>query len=141
MLQNGITNLSLLVQKAPIVLLWRYCSFYPCASVSRRLGAARGHIKQCCWTLLCVNVYTALTPQPIPSAFMPFIDPAHCAIREYLKILSLTQSVTFSVLASSVEFFSTNIDMRVPEFHPRQTNWFSGSAEVLCKRTGSKLEV
>lgn len=48
-------------------------------------GAARGHIKQCCWTLLCVNVYTALTPQPIPSVFTPFTDPAHYGIRKYFK--------------------------------------------------------
>lgn len=99
----------------------------------KEAGAARGHIKQCCWTLLCVNVYTALTPQPIPSVFMSFIDPAHYMIRKYLKILNFTQSVIFSVLASLVELFSINIYMHVPEFHPRQTNWFSVSAEVHCK--------
>lgn len=32
----------------------------------KEAGAARGHIKQCCWTLLCVNVYTALTAQTYP---------------------------------------------------------------------------
>lgn len=37
MFQNCITNLLLLVQEVPSVLLWWYSSLYPCASIWRRL--------------------------------------------------------------------------------------------------------
>lgn len=62
----------------------------------KEAGAARAHIKQCCWTLLCVNLYTALPPQPFPLCLCHLLTQ-HIMLLENVWNISVSNRVLYSL--------------------------------------------
>lgn len=66
--------------------------------------ATCSHVKHCCWTLLCVNVDTALPTPTLPTVFMSHVVIMWLTVRPIKCLKHLKQKgVLFSATASGIE--------------------------------------